>query len=58
MKIFNLWNESQIMFAVAYSKNLEEAIEKVAKLSDSNNNEWSGEEFTEDVNGNGIVFFS
>ena len=58
MKIWNLWNECQVMFAVAYAENLQQAIEKVANLSKSNAEEWRGEEFTESLNGNGIVFFS
>lgn len=58
MKVWSMENERQVMYAVAYAATLEEATEKVAELSHTDLSDWTGEEFTENSNGNGILFFS
>ncbi|MCD7996422.1 MAG: hypothetical protein LUH21_04225 [Clostridiales bacterium] len=58
MKVWSMENENQIMYAVAYAATFEEATRKVAELSHTDESEWTGEEFSENSNGNGIVFFS
>lgn len=58
MKVWNMKNESQIMYAVVYAVTLKEAAKKVSELSHTDISEWTGEEFSKNSNGNGIVFFS
>ena len=63
MKIWSLWNESQVMYAVAYGDSLLDAIERTCSEINRNGraehtvpDNWDGEEFVSHKYGGVLLF--